>query len=71
MENILITILFLIILTVFMIIAVYYILRKDSDTVALSKYILNKFEPDNTAPKITELIEFHKENKELNKYNVG
>lgn len=35
-----------------------------------SKYILNKFEPDNTAPKLTEMIEFHKNNKNLSKYNV-
>ena len=30
-----------------------------------SKNVLNKFEPDNTAPKITELIDYHKSNNQI------
>lgn len=60
---------FLIILIVFTVLTVYFVLRKSSCTSYSSKYILNKFEPDNTAPKISELIEFHKANEAV-KYNI-
>lgn len=43
----------------------YFALRKCSEISRLSSSILNKFEPDNTAPKITELIEFHKANEKV------
>lgn len=70
MDGILEAIVFLSILVIFMIIVIYFTLRKNSRAVNASKYILNKFEPDNTAPKLTEMIEFHKNNNKLNKYKV-
>lgn len=50
-------------------VTMYFALRKCSEISRLSNSILNKFEPDNTAPKITELIEFHKANEKV-KYIV-
>lgn len=47
---------------VVVILTMYFVLRKSNQINYSSEYILNKFEPDNTAPKITELIEFHREN---------
>lgn len=43
----------------------YFALRKCSEISRLSGSILNKFELDNTVPKITELIEFHKANEKV------
>lgn len=40
------------------------IMRKDS------VFILNAFEPDNTAPMITEMINFHREEGNI-KYIIG
>ena len=56
---------FLTILIVFMIVTTYFVLKRSSCSVHASKYILNKFELDNTAPKLTEMIEFHNNNKYL------
>jgi hypothetical protein len=61
---------FLIVLIITTVITLRANLKKCSEKVYSSKYILNKFEPDNTAPKITEMIEFHKSNESLSKYNV-
>ena len=47
-----------------------FCVKKSSDDTKTSKYILNKFEPDNITPKLTEMIEFHKSNNKLSKYNV-
>ncbi len=69
MSWILCAVAFFIILILFTVLTVYFILTKSSCTSNSSKYILNKFEPDNTAPKITELIEFHKNNETI-KYNI-
>ena len=57
---------FLIVLIITTVITLRANLKKCSEKVYSSKYILNKFEPDNTAPK----IEFHKSNESLSKYNV-
>lgn len=62
---------FLSALVIFVIVIMYFTLKRSSSTVHASKYILNKFESDNTAPKLTEMIEFHKNNHKLSKYNVG
>lgn len=70
MNGILEAIVFLSVLVIFMIMVIYFTLRKNSRAVNASKYILNKFEPDNTAPKLTEMIEFHKNNDKLNKYKI-
>lgn len=70
MNGILEAVCFLTVLIVFMVVVIYFVLRKSSSTVQSSKYILNKFEPDNTAPKLTEMIEFHKNNRKLSKYNI-
>lgn len=45
-------------------------LRKSSEQIHSSKYILNKFEPDNTAPKLTQMIDFHENNDIFKKYNA-
>ena len=70
MNEILSAICFLMILIIFMIIVIYFTLKKDSDDVYTSKYILNRFKPNNTAPNLTEMIEFHKNNDKLSKYNI-
>lgn len=70
MNEVLMAICFLSILIIFMVITIHFALKKSSDATKTSKYILNKFEPDNTAPKLTEMIEFHKSNSKLSKYNV-
>lgn len=62
---------FLAILAIFMVIVIYFVLKIGSCSGDEGKYILNKFEQDNTAPKLTEMIEFHKNNKNLSKYNIG
>lgn len=63
------TIGFIIILIIFTSLTIYFSLKKNSDVNSSSRYILNNFEPDNTAPKITELIEFHKKNEKV-KYHI-
>lgn len=70
MNGILGAVCFLSVLIIFMIVVMYFTLRRSSSTVHASRYILNKFEPDNTAPKLTEMIEFHKSNNKLSKYNI-
>lgn len=70
MNGVFLAIGFLTILIIFMVVVIYFTLKKTSSAVRSSKYILNKFEPDNTAPKLTDMIKFHKTNKNLSKYNV-
>lgn len=70
MNGIIEAICFLVILIIFMIMVMYFMLKKSSSAVHSSRCILNKFEPDNTAPKLTDMIEFHKNNQNLNKYNI-
>ena len=70
MNGILEAICFLSVLVIFMTIAICCTLKRSSGAVHASKYILNKFEPDNTAPKLTEMIEFHKNNDNLSKFNI-
>lgn len=74
MNGILAAICFLSVLVIFVIMIMYFTLKRSSSTVHASKYILNKFESDNTAPntapKLTEMIEFYKNNHKLSKYNV-
>lgn len=70
MNEILQAICFLSGLAIFVIVIMYFSLKKNSSTVHASRYILNKFEPDNTAPKLTEMIEFYKNNDKLSKYNI-
>lgn len=43
----------------------YCTLGKSSELKHASEYILYRFEPDNTAPKVTDLIEFHKEHDDV------
>ncbi len=52
-----------------MVFTMYFVVGKSSRIKASSIYIINAFEPDNTAPKMTELIDFHKSN-EMIKYIV-
>lgn len=49
--------------------SMFILLNKDSDKSRYSKYIVNKFEPDNTAPKLTEMVEYHK-SKDSVKYVI-
>lgn len=59
-----------IVLTVIVIaITMHFVLGKNSQISQVSGYILNKFEPDNTSPNVTELVEFHKSNEKV-KYIV-
>ena len=58
------------ILFIFIAVAMYFILKKSSSSVRSSRYVINKFKPDNTEPKLTEMIEFHKNNKTLSKYSL-
>ncbi len=46
----------------------YLVLKKSSHIRSSSEYIVNRFEPDNTASKLTELIEFHKLNQNTKYY---
>lgn len=46
------------------------ILIKDTIVSKCSKYTINKFEPDNTAPKLTDMIAYHKTH-EKTKYIIG
>lgn len=71
MSQILIVAIFLISLILLNIVLIILLLKPMSKKIESSKYILNKFEPDNTSPKLTEMIEFHKNNKDLNKYNIN
>ena len=54
----------------FMIAVLYFTLKRNSIAIRSSKYILNRFELDNSVPTLTEMIEFHKNNDELSKYNI-
>lgn len=65
MEWILLAVLSIVIFVIVTVVTMYYALRKCSEISRLSGSILNKFEPDNTAPKITELVEFHKANEKV------
>ena len=53
MNGILAAICFLSVLVIFVIVIMYFTLKRSSSTAHTSKYILNKFESDNTAPKLT------------------
>lgn len=70
MNGILATICLLSALVIFVIVIMYFTLKRSSSIVHTSKCILNKFETNNTAPKLTEMIDFYKSNHKLSKYNV-
>lgn len=70
MNGILAAICFLSALVIFVIVIMYFTLKKSSSIVHTSKYIINKFESDNTVPKLTEMIDFYKSNHKLSKYNI-
>jgi hypothetical protein len=70
MNGILAAICFLSVLVIFVIVIMYFTLKRSSSTVHTSKYILSKFKLDNTASKLTEMIDFYKNNHKLSKYNV-
>ena len=73
MNGILEAIVFLVVLIVVVIAVMCFALKKNDKATQSSRYILNKFESDNTitAPKLTEMIEFHRNNDKLSKYNIG
>jgi len=70
MNWIICALVFIAMLVIFTSTTIYFALKKTSTSTYSSRYILNKFEPDNTAPKLTEMIEFHKANKDLKKYTI-
>ncbi len=61
---------FVVVLFVVMVVFIYVLLRKPGTNNEISKYVLNHFEPDNTAPKLTDLIEYHKTTGRKIKYNI-
>lgn len=61
---------FIVVLFIAMVVIIYVLLRKPGENNELSKYVVNHFEPDNTAPKLTELIEYHKTSSRKIKYNI-
>jgi len=69
MEWIICTVAFIGIMVVTVTLMMYFVLKKDTSKNESSKYILNKFEPDNTSPMLTEMIDFHKKNKSI-KYKI-
>lgn len=71
MSQILIVTISLVSLILLNIVLIILLLKPMSKKIESSKYILNRFESDNTAPKLTKIIEFHKNNKDLNKYNIN
>jgi len=56
---------FIAVLVLTVVLTIYFSLQKNTVNSESSKYIINKFEPDNTAPKITELIEYHKSHETI------
>ena len=70
MYGILTGMLFLLILVIVVIMTLYFSLKEYNHNVNASKYILNKIKPDNSAPKLTDVIEFYKDHEELNKYII-
>lgn len=62
MNWIVYTLCFIAVLAIFIAISIYSVLGRGKSTNRSSKYIVNMFEPDNTAPRLTELIDFHKAN---------
>lgn len=69
MNEIEVSIIFFVLLIAVISLTMYWILKKPSDVGSFSKGIITKFEPDNTAPKLTDMIDFHKVNK-TSHYNV-
>lgn len=59
---------FIFVLIIFVALTMYLVLKKISHIRSSSEYIVNRFEPDNTASKLTELIEFHKLNQNTKYY---
>ena len=70
MSWIVVSIIFIVVLTVFTGVMIYLVLKNDSDSVSASQNILNKFEPDNTSPKLTDMIDFHRKHEHFKKYNI-
>ena len=60
---------FVVILALFAAICIYVVLGRGKNSNRTSRSIVNMFEPDNTAPKLTDLINFHKVNTGV-KYKI-
>lgn len=60
MNGILEAIVFLVVLIIVVIAVMYFALKKNDKATQSSRYILNKFKPDNAASDLTEMIEFHR-----------
>lgn len=62
MNGILEAIVFLVVLIIVVIAVMYFALKKNDNATQSSRYILNKFKPDNAVSELTEMIEFHRDN---------
>lgn len=69
MEWILCAVIVIVLTVIVIAMSMYFVLGKNSQISQVSGYILNKFEPDNTSPNVTELVVFHKANEKV-KYIV-
>ena len=56
MNGILEAIVFLVVLIIVVIAVMYFALKKNDKATQSSRYILNKFELDNAAPELTEIL---------------
>ena len=70
MKWIIISIIFLVLLALLIGIMIYIVLKPITNKVESSKRIVDKFNTDNNQYTLTEMINFHKKNENLKKYQV-
>lgn len=70
MEGILGVIVMVIVVAIMMAVILRFVVGKSSRIRTASVYTINAFEPDNTAPKITELVDYYKAQPENKKYII-
>lgn len=63
--GVLVALCFLSALVIFVSVVMYCTLKRNSSKVYASKYILKKFESNDNAYSVTEMIEFHKNKSKL------
>ena len=63
-------VLFVIVMVVWLGFLMQYSLSDKSKNSRSSQFIVNYFEPDNTAPKISELVHYHKTLSDNKKYRI-
>ena len=70
MKWIVISIIFLVLLTLLIGVMVYVVLKPITNQVESGKRIVDKFNTDNNQYTLTEMINFHKKNEHLKKYRI-